>query len=46
MILPELADGYRRAAEQGLLESYRKKRWSKYQEFSSWLAENDLPGLT
>lgn len=42
----ELIDGYRSALEQGLLEPYRKKRWSRCGEFSGWLAQERLPELT
>ena len=44
--LPELIHGYQRALDQGLLESYRKKRWSRRQEFSGWLAQENLPDLS
>ena len=44
--LPELIEGYRRALDQGLLESYRKKRWSRREEFFGWLAQESLPGLS
>jgi len=44
--LPEMLDGYQRALDQGLLESYRKKRWSRRGEFTGWLAQENLPDLT
>jgi len=44
--LAELIDRYQRALDQGLLESYRRKRWSRRGEFSGWLAQENLPDLT
>ena len=44
--LPELIRGYQRALDQGLLESYSKKRWSRREDFSGWLAQEKLPDLT
>lgn len=43
---PELMAGYQRALNQGLLESYHKKRWSRHGEFSGWLAQDILPSLS
>lgn len=42
----ELNGKYRRALEEGLLESYRRRRWAKSQEFAGWLAQDNLPGLS
>lgn len=44
--LPKWIDGYQWALAQGLLESYRRKRWSRRLEFSGWLAQDILPNLT
>ena len=44
--LPALIDGYQRALDQGLLESYRKRRWSRREDFSGWLAQENLPDLS
>ena len=44
--LTELMHGYQRALDQGLLESYRKRRWSRWREFSGWLAQENLPDLS
>ncbi len=44
--LPELMHGYHRALDQGLLESYRKRRWSRCREFSRWLSQENLPDLS
>ena len=44
--LSELIDGYRRAVDQGLLGSYRKKRWSRREDFSGWLSQEKLPDLS
>lgn len=41
-----LAEDYRRAAQQGYLESYRRRRWEKVQEYNQWLSPSALPELT
>ena len=41
-----MAETHRAALEEGRLESYRKRRWARAEEFSSWLTEEALAGLT
>ena len=41
-----LREAYRRALVQGRLDSYRKRRWQRREEFERWLTEENLPCLT
>ena len=41
-----LAETYRAALDKGRLTSYRKRRWARAEEFSSWLTEEALAGLS
>lgn len=41
-----MVETYRAALEKGRLESYRKRRWTRAEEFSSWLTAGALAGLT
>ena len=43
--LPNLIESHRRCLEQGLLEKYRKRRWTRFHEFSGWLVQDDIPTL-
>ncbi len=43
--LPNLIKSYRRCLDQGLLEAYRKKRWTRFHEFSGWLVQENIPNL-
>ena len=39
-------EAYQQALTQGRLESYRRRRWERSGEFSAWLGQSALPGLT
>jgi hypothetical protein len=40
-----LLEPYQQAVKAGQLESYRKRRWRRSEEFASWLTEAALPSL-
>ena len=42
----ELDEIYQRALNDGLLENYRRRRWSRSQEFAGWLTQDSLTGLS
>ena len=42
---PNLIESHRRCLDQGLLESYRKRRWTRFHEFSGWLVQENIPHL-
>ena len=37
-----LGDTYRQALEEGRMDAYRKRRWQRSEEFSTWLTESAL----
>ena len=41
-----MVETYRAALEEGRLDSYRKRRWARAEEFSVWITEETLAGLT
>src|SRR5918999_6215684 len=41
-----LLESYQRAIELGQLEGYRKHRWHRAEEFTSWLIQSALPSLS
>ena len=41
-----LGEAYQTALEEGRLETYRKRRWQRSEEFSTWLTEAALAGLS
>ena len=40
-----MVETYRAALDEGRLDSYRKRRWARAEESSSWLTEGALAGL-
>jgi hypothetical protein len=41
-----LRESYRQAVAMGQLESYRRRRWGRAEEFAGWLAQTALPSLS
>ena len=41
-----LGEAYQTALEEGRLETYRKRRWQRSEEFSTWLTEAALAALS
>ena len=39
-----LGEAYQTALEEGRLETYRKRRWQRSEEFSTWLTESGAGG--
>jgi hypothetical protein len=41
-----LANDFSRAVSDGSLDTFRRRRWAKAEEFRAWLREDALPALT
>ena len=43
---PALADAFHAAAGQGRLDTFRRRRWEKADQFAAWLEQETLPDLS